>query len=125
MKSRSDKWVEDGICATTIHRALVDQFNFTGSYSSVRRLIQQIRKRTPKATCILDFAPGDAAQVDFGKGPDITDAFTGETVSTWIFVMTLCFSRHMYAEVVTNQKVETWLACHRRALNGLPVYPRA
>ena len=109
------RWVEDGIRATTIHRALVDQFNFNGSYSSVRRLIQQIRKRTPKATCILDFAPGDAAQVDFGKGPDITDAFTGETVSTWIFVMTLCFSRHMYAEVVTNQKVETWLACHRRA----------
>ena len=71
------------------------------------RLVQQIRKRTPKATCILDFAPGDTAQVDFGKGPDITDAFTRETVSTWIFVMTLCFSRHMYAEIVTNQKVET------------------
>jgi len=37
--------------------------------------------------------------------------------------MTLCFSRHMYAEVVTNQKVETWLACHRRAFehfNGVP-----
>jgi transposase len=111
-----NRWVEDGVCATTIHRALVDHFNFAGSYSSVRRLVQQIRKRTPKATCILDFAPGDAAQVDFGKGPDITDAFTGETLATWIFVMTLCFSRHMYAEIVTNQKVETWLACHRRAL---------
>ena len=37
--------------------------------------------------------------------------------------MTLCFSRHMYAEIVTNQKVETWLACHRRAFeyfNGVP-----
>jgi transposase len=31
------------------------------------------------------------------------------------FVMTLCWSRHQYAEVVLDQTVETWLACHRRA----------
>ncbi len=61
--------------------------------------------------------------MDFGKGPTITDVFTGEVIKTWIFVMTLCFSRHMYAEIVTDQKVETWLACHRRAFeffNGVP-----
>jgi transposase len=38
--------------------------------------------------------------------------------------MTLCFSRHLYAEVVKDQKVSTWLACHRRAFgffNGVTV----
>ena len=61
------KWVGKGIWATTIHRALVEQFAFTGSYSSVRRLVQKVRKsQDPKVTCILDFAPGSAAQVDFG-----------------------------------------------------------
>ena len=30
-------------------------------------------------------------------------------------VMTLCWSRHQYAEIVLDQTVETWLACHRRA----------
>ena len=117
------QWTEQGICSSTIHEALVNQFGFTGSYSSVRRLAQKLKKLNPRATCILDFAPGEAAQVDFGKGPVITDVFTGEVISTWIFVMTLCFSRHMYAEIVTNQKVETWLACHRRAFeyfNGVP-----
>jgi hypothetical protein len=37
--------------------------------------------------------------------------------------MTLCFSRHQYAEVIWDQRVETWLACHRRAFewfNGVP-----
>ena len=37
--------------------------------------------------------------------------------------MTLCFSRHMYAEIVADQKLSTWLGCHRRAFeffNGLP-----
>jgi transposase len=118
-----EKWVESGIQGTTIHRALKDEFGFTGSYSSVRRLIQRIEKSRPDATCMLDFAPAEAAQVDFGKGPDITDAFSGQEIKTWIFVMTLCFSRHMYAEIITDQKVPTWLACHRRAFeffNGIP-----
>ena len=33
------------------------------------------------------------------------------------------WSRHAYAEVVTDQKVATWLGCHRRAFewfNGVP-----
>lgn len=117
------QWFKDGVCGTTIHQALREQFGFTGSYSSIRRMLQKLRASQPAATCILDFAPGEAAQVDFGKGPDITDAFTGETFKTWIFVMTLCFSRHLYAEVVRDQKVSTWLACHRRAFEffgGVP-----
>lgn len=116
-------WVEQGIQATTIYRALVEQFGFVGSYSSVRRKVQKICAKNPDASCVLDFAPGEAAQVDFGTGPTIIDVFTGEVIKTWIFVMTLCFSRHMYAEIATNQKVGTWLACHRRAFeffNGVP-----
>ena len=116
-------WVDQGIQATTIYLALVEQFGFSGSYSSVRRKVQQLRAKNPKASCVLDFAPGHAAQVDFGSGPSIIDVFTGAVLKTWIFVMTLCFSRHMYAEIVTDQKVGTWLACHRRAFeffNGVP-----
>lgn len=120
---RIRQWVKDKVCMTTIHQTLVDQFGFRGSYSSVRRLIQRLHLHQPEATCVLDFAPGEAVQVDFGKGPEITDAFTGQSVKTWIFVMTLCFSRHLYAEIVRDQKVSTWLSCHRRAFeffNGVP-----
>lgn len=112
---RIKNWVNQGVQATTIYQALVEQFGFTGSYSSVRRTVRKLRNKSPKATCVLDFNPGEAAQVDFGTGPTITDVFTGAVIKTWIFVMTLCFSRHMYAEIVTDQKVDTWLACHRRA----------
>ena len=37
--------------------------------------------------------------------------------------MTLCDSRHAYAEIVWDQKVETWLRCHRNAFEffgGVP-----
>lgn len=33
-----------------------------------------------------------------------------------MFVMTLGYSRHMYAEVVFNQRSTTWIALHQRAL---------
>lgn len=118
------QWMAQGIWLTTIYRALVEQFGFTGSYSSVRRLVQKLRGCQPKATCILEFSPAEAAQVDFGKGPNITDAFSGQVISTWIFVMTLCFSRHMYAEIVADQKLETWLACHRRAFEFFAGVPK-
>lgn len=117
------QWLSQGIQATTIFQALVDRFGFTGSYSSLCRLVRRLRDANPDVTCILEFAPGEAAQVDFGKGPDIIDAFSGKLIRTWIFVMTLCFSRHMYAEIVADQKIATWLGCHRRAFEfftGVP-----
>jgi len=122
-KEQIEQWLAQGIQATTIFQALVDRFGFTGSYSSLCRLVRVLRDGTPNTTCILDFSPGEAAQVDFGKGPDIIDAFTGKLIKTWVFVMTLCFSRHMYAEIVADQKVATWLGCHRRAFEfftGVP-----
>ncbi|MEM5300340.1 DDE-type integrase/transposase/recombinase, partial [Burkholderia sp. JPY481] len=56
----------------------------------------------------------DAAQLDFGAGPVLMHE-SGLVLKTWFFVMTLCWSRHQYAEIVLDQTVETWLACHRRA----------
>jgi len=111
-----EQWWQDGIKGTTIHQALVNRFGFTGAYSSVRRYLKKLHRDHPQATCMLEFEPGEAAQVDFGQGPVITDAWTGEVIKTWIFIMTLCYSRHMYAEIVPDQKLGTWLGCHRRAL---------
>lgn len=116
-------WREAGIQGTTIHAALVRNHGFTGSYSAVRRFVQGLEAHAPKATVILEFAPGEAAQVDFGAGPLLADERTGELKKSWVFVMTLCHSRHQYAELIWHQDVETWLACHRRAFEwfgGVP-----
>ena len=77
----------------------------------------------PKTTMRLTFAPGEAAQVDFGAGPDLADPVTAEIRKSWFFVMALCWLRHQYAEIVWDQKVMTWLACHRHAFQwfgGIP-----
>ena len=72
----------------------------------------------------LEFPPGEAVQVDFGTGPRLPDPVSGELRSTWFFVMTLCWSRHQYAEVVWNQKTPTWLACHQRGFRFFGVVPQ-
>jgi len=118
------KWLKEGITGTVIFRALQEKYSYNGSYSSVRRFIKNLKDSIPPdATVILDFEPGEAAQVDFGKGPEIIDVKTGEVISTHFFVMTLAWSRHQYAEIVRDQKLTTWLGCHRRAFeffNGIP-----
>ncbi len=122
-RERITRWWRRGIQGTTIHAALVRNHGFTGSYSSVRRFLATLEAAHPEVTTVLEFEPGEAAQVDFGKGPEVLDPRTGEVVGTWIFVMTLAWSRHAYAEVVTDQTVATWLGCHRRAFEWFAGVP--
>jgi transposase len=70
----------------------------------------------------LVFAPAEAAQVDFGVAPMFEDS-RGAQRRTWVFVMTLCFSRHQYVEFAFDQTVATWLGCHRRAIESFPAVP--
>lgn len=116
------EWHQQGIRKTVIHRALVNRYGFTGSYCAVLRFLKHNAPKEIAASTPLHFDPAQAVQVDFGKGPDIADD-EGKLRKSWIFVMTLCFSRHMYVEVVPDQTVMTWLGCHRRAFEffgGVP-----
>lgn len=109
-------WYAAGIQGTTIHATLARNHGYTGSYSAVYRFLHQlVVDEVPEVPMRLTFKPAEAAQVDFGAGPPITDVHTGEIFKTWFFVCTLAWSRHQYAEFVRDQSVATWLGCHRRA----------
>jgi len=116
-------WAKRGITGVAIHQTLARNFGFTGAYNSVKRFLRRHREKAP-ATIILDFHPGEAAQVDFGGGPPLVDSDTGEVLKTWFFVMTLAYSHHQYVEFVLDQRVETWLGCHRRAFEFFGGVPR-
>ena len=118
------QWHEQGVSGVVMHAALVREHGFAGSYSAVRRMLADLRSHEPPATTVrLHFEPGEAAQVDYGAGPMLTDA-NGVVRRTWAFVMTLCFSRHQYVEFVWDQTVATWLGCHRRAFEWFGAVPR-
>jgi transposase len=119
-----ERWVQQKVSAVAIHAALKREHNWHGSYASVYRMVVAIKgAQPPAATVPLIFAPGEAAQVDFGAGPLLHDPARGELRRTWCFVMTLCYSRHQYAEFVWDQTVATWLGCHRRAFEWFGAVP--
>lgn len=123
-RQRVERWHAEGVSGVVIHAALCREHGYPGSYSSVHRLLAGIRATTPPAATVpLLFAPGEAAQVDFGAGPRLPDPATGRTRRAWCFVMTLCYSRHQYLEFVFDQSVATWLGCHRRAFEWFTAVP--
>ena len=114
-RERITRWWRQAVQGTTIQGALVRSHGFTGSYSSVRLFLAGVEAGHPQVATVLEFDPGEVEQADFGKGPEVLEPHTGELLSTWVFVMTLTWLCHAYADVVTDQKVATWLGCHRRA----------
>ena len=119
-----ERWVGLGHTPTQIYSALKrEPHKFKGSVGAVKRFVKRLQGNEPPAYVVLHFEPGEAAQVDFGTGPVLPHPVTRKPTKTHVFVMTLCYSRHMYAEVVWDQKVETWLRCHQNAFDffgGVP-----
>lgn len=116
--SEIKSWLSQGATAKRIFQKLVDEHGFEGHYNSIQRYVKRLKSSSIKLTSPLDFKVGEAAQVDFGKGPDLFDERTKQIEKTWFFVMTLCWSRHQYAVLVTHQDIETWLLCHQRAFES-------
>ena len=122
-RERMAAWHAQSVSGVVIHAVLKREHGYTGSYSAVRRMLGTLKRAIPpQATVRLNFAPGEAAQVDFGAGPFLEHP-AGGSRRTWAFVMTLCFSRHQYVEFVWDQTVATWLGCHRRAFEWFAAVP--
>ena len=120
-----------GLEAAAIRVRLEETHGHAVSYSAVWRLLQRLcagagdaaRERGQGAVVRVEVPPGNEAQVDFGYAGLSVDPRSGVVRKTWVFVMVLAFSRHLYAELVFDQRVETWLLCHQHAFacfGGVP-----
>jgi transposase len=112
------EWVEQGVEMVAIWQHLQDDYQYTGSYSSVRRFVNKMRAKNPEVFVRVHTAPGEEAQVDFGGVGQLYDPVSGKLRRSYVFVATLCYSRHQYAELVFDQKTPTWIGLHRRAFES-------
>ena len=65
--------------AKSIWQDLVDDHGFTGHYQSVKRFLRGLRgKSSPEACAVIETAPGEEAQVDYGPGPLVRDSSSGK-----------------------------------------------
>ena len=120
---------DKGAGPTAIHDWLrLNEPDYEGSLSAVKRLCRRLdRESGPKPTDVaipVETAPGEVAQVDFVYAGKRYDPARGVMRKTWLFVMTLGFSRLMYCELVFDQKIETWVRLHVDAFQFFGGVPR-
>jgi len=114
---------EQGVEVAAIFQRLQDEHGYVGSYSSVWRFVSALEPQRPDVVVRIEVKAGEEAQVDFGSAGYLLDPRSGKLRPAWAFVMTLSWSRHQYVEFVFDQKVATWLLCHRHAFEyfgGVP-----
>lgn len=113
---------EPHLTGVLIHERLVNEYGLAVSYRTVSRYLAQLRQVSQESYVPLVCGPGEEAQVDFGDAGRFELAEGGKC-KVWVFVMTLSHSRYSYHEVVRDQRVETFIRCHRHAFEffgGVP-----
>ena len=115
--------ITDGLSAMQIFQDLRAERGFDSSYQTVRRLVAEIRPHEPEVYKRLRFEPGEEAQIDFGE--IVRLQIDGTLRRVYLFVMTLCYSRMAYYEIVTDQKVPTFLGAIRRGFEHFGGAPRS
>jgi len=104
-----------GLCAQRIYQDLqAPEHGYAGSYHSVRRLIQKLAAAHDPPVRRMECAPGEEAQVDFGKGASILGA-DGRRKTSWVFRIVLSHSRKGYSEAVLRQGTDEFLRCLENA----------
>jgi len=106
--------------AMAIWQDLVDQCSFSGGYQSVRRFVRRLQGgSSPEPRVVIETAPGEEMQVDYGEGPMVRDRHTGKYKRTRLFVLTLGFSRKSVRLLVFRSSSQIWAELHEKAFRRL------
>ena len=106
--------------AMAIWQDLVGLCGFTAGYQSVRRFVRNLQGTpSPEACAVIETAPGEEAQVDYGDGPMVRDPHTGKYRRTRLFVLTLGCSRKSVRLLVFRSSSQTWAELHEKAFRRL------
>src|SRR4051812_34581680 len=103
-----------------IWQDLVDNEGFRASYQIVQRFVRKLQiALSPEARVVIETAPGEEGQVDYGSGPMVRDPQTGKYRRTRLFVMTLGYSRKCVRFLVFRSSVQIWAELHEKAFRRL------
>jgi transposase len=106
--------------AMAIWQDLVSDCGFARSYESVKRFVGKLRgSQSPEARVVIETAPGEEAQVDYGTGPMVRDPASGKYRRMRLFVMTLGYSRKAVRLLVFHSSSQTWAELHEKAFRRL------
>jgi len=115
-----DRLAAVGYCAMSVFEEIREK-GYAGSYDVVRRFVSPLRAEAfPEATTRFETPPGRQGQVDWGQCWTI---LAGKRIKAHLFVMTLGFSRRMYAVGTEDEKMPSFIRSHIEAFDhfgGIP-----
>ena len=105
-----------GYCAQAIYEEL-RVMGYRGSYDVVKRFVSPLRQEAEiEATVRFETPPGRQGQADWGQCWTIIG---GRRVKVHLFVLTLGYSRRMYAVATSDEKMPAFLRSHEEAFEFL------
>jgi len=112
--------ISRGRNAMAIWQELVDTCGFASGYQSVRRFVSRLQGGQSSEPCVvIETAPGEEAQVDYGDGPMVRDPESGKYRRSRLFVLTLGYSRKSVRLLVFRSSSQTWAELHEKAFRRL------
>lgn len=107
-REQIERWITVDHLLLTRVRELLALSGCDVPYTSLRRFVVKNQLGiSPKTTIRLpETAPGDYAEMDFGRLGTITDSTTGRKTTVWALVVILSYSRHMFVWPLTHQRLE-------------------
>jgi transposase len=109
-----------GYCGQAVFEELRVR-GYRGGYDTVRRFVSPLRKEAAiEATMRFETPPGRQGQADWGQCWTIIG---GKRTKVHLFVLTLGYSRRMYAVATSDEKMPAFLRSHEEAfefLGGVP-----
>src|SRR3954447_10151164 len=103
-----------------IWQELVDICGFASGNQSVRRFVSRLQGgQTLEPCAVIETAPGEEAQVDYGDGPMVRDPQSGKYRRARLFVLTLGYSRKSVRLLVFQSSSQIWAELHEKAFRRL------
>jgi transposase len=123
------EWIEAGVRqgrpAMAIWQDLVDDHGFRARYASVKCFVAKLEEQAPReAHPVIETAPGEEGQVDYGDGPMVRHPMSGKYRRTRLFVFTLGYSRKCVRLLVWKSSSQIWSELHEKAFRRLGGAPR-
>jgi transposase len=102
------RWLHDEHLKLTRIQELLGQQGLTVTYTTLRRFVRQAGVwKAPKSTVrMAETAPGEVAELDFGKLGRLVDPTTGKGQTVWALVVVLTMSRYSFVWPLLRQTLD-------------------
>ena len=107
--------------AKRMYERLRDEYGFTGHYGTVQRYVKFANNRQKEVFMLLQFEPGEEAQVDWHEGWVFDN---GVERKVQFFCMKLCYSKAPFVYPYERANLESFLDGHVRAFEYFGGVPR-